>query len=55
MNTSHARSRANRGFTLVEVLVAMLVMAIMAVMAWQGVDGVVRARAASQGSSARCG
>jgi general secretion pathway protein J len=36
------------GFTLVEVLVAMLVMAIMAVMAWQGVDGVVRARAASQ-------
>jgi general secretion pathway protein J len=37
-----------RGFTLVEVLVAMLVMAIMAVMAWQGVDGVVRARAASQ-------
>jgi len=37
-----------RGFTLVEVLVAMLVMAIMAVMAWQGVDGVVRTRAASQ-------
>ncbi len=40
--------RRDRGFTLVEVLVAMLVMAIMAVMAWQGVDGVVRARAASQ-------
>lgn len=37
-----------RGFTLVEVLVAMVVMAIMAVMAWQGVDGIVRARNASQ-------
>jgi len=37
-----------RGFTLVEVMVAIFVMAIMAVMAWQAVDGVVRARAASQ-------
>jgi general secretion pathway protein J len=38
-----------RGFTLIEVLVALLVMAVMAVMAWQGVDGIVRARAASEG------
>ena len=37
------------GFTLVEVLVAMMVMAIMAGMAWQGVDGIVRARDSSQG------
>lgn len=37
------------GFTLVEVLVAMMIMAILAAMAWQGVDGIVRARAASQG------
>ena len=37
------------GFTLVEVLVALLIMAIMAAMAWQGVDGIVRARDASQG------
>jgi general secretion pathway protein J len=36
------------GFTLVEVLVAMVVMAIMAVMAWQGVDGIVRTRDATQ-------
>ena len=36
------------GFTLVEVLVALLVMAIMAGMAWQGVDGIVRSRDASQ-------
>jgi general secretion pathway protein J len=38
-----------RGFTLVEVLVAMFVMAIVAMMAWQGVDGIVRTRDASQG------
>ena len=39
---------AATGFTLVEVLVAMMVMAIMAVMAWQGVDGIVRTRDATQ-------
>jgi general secretion pathway protein J len=37
-----------RGFTLVEVLVALLVLALMAGMAWQGVDGIVRTRAISQ-------
>jgi len=37
-----------RGFTLIEVMVAMVIMAIMAVMAWQGVDGIVRSRDASQ-------
>jgi general secretion pathway protein J len=37
-----------RGFTLIEVLVAMMIMAILAVMAWQGVDGIVRTRAISQ-------
>lgn len=36
------------GFTLVEVLVALMVMSIMAVMAWQGVDGIVRARDSNQ-------
>ena len=39
---------AAAGFTLVEVLVALMVMAIMAVMAWQGVDGIVRARDSNQ-------
>lgn len=41
-------ARAASGFTLVEVLVAMMIMAILAVMAWQGVDGIVRTRDASQ-------
>lgn len=39
---------SERGFTLVEVLVALLVLALMAGMAWQGVDGIVRTRSASQ-------
>lgn len=33
------------GFTLVEVLVALLIMAILAGLAWQGLDAMVRARA----------
>jgi general secretion pathway protein J len=37
-----------RGFTLVEVLVALVVMAIMSLMAWQGVDGIARTREANQ-------
>jgi general secretion pathway protein J len=41
-------SRASLGFTLVEVLVALMVMALMAAMAWQGVDAIVRSRDASQ-------
>jgi general secretion pathway protein J len=42
------RVSRSRGFTLVEVLVALVVMAIMSLMAWQGVDGIVRARDANQ-------
>ena len=43
-----SRHLAPRGFTLIEVLVALVIMATMAVMAWQGVDGIVRTRDASQ-------
>jgi len=38
----------HRGFTLIEVLVAVVIMAIMSLMAWQGVDGIVRARDSNQ-------
>ena len=38
-----AALRQIRGFTLVEVLVALLVMSIMAVLSWQGIDGMARA------------
>ena len=37
-----------RGFTLVEVLVALMIMAVLSTMAWQGIDGIVRARDLSQ-------
>lgn len=40
--------RRRRGFTLIEVLVAMVVMAIMSLMAWQGVDGIARTRESNQ-------
>jgi general secretion pathway protein J len=41
--------RCPAGFTLVEVLVAMLVMAVMAGLAWRGIDGISRARTVSSG------
>jgi general secretion pathway protein J len=37
-----------RGFTLVEVLVALFIMAVMAGLAWRGIDGIARARDAGQ-------
>jgi general secretion pathway protein J len=39
------RVRANRGFTLVELLVALFAMALLAVMSWRGLDGMTRAQA----------
>lgn len=38
------------GFTLVEVMVALLIMAVLTTMAWQGIDGMVRARDGAQRS-----
>jgi general secretion pathway protein J len=40
--------RPSRGFTLVEVLVALVVMATMAGMAWRGIDALVRSREIAQ-------
>jgi general secretion pathway protein J len=42
------RVRMQAGFTLVEVLVALALMAVLAGMAWRGLDGIARARDASQ-------
>lgn len=40
--------RHARGFTLVEVLVALVVMATMAAMAWRGIDALVKSREIAQ-------
>ncbi|MEN9893531.1 MAG: hypothetical protein RLY78_3826 [Pseudomonadota bacterium] len=45
--------RARAGFTLVEVLVALVIMAVMAAMGWQGVATMVRTRDATQEASDR--
>lgn len=41
-------ARSQAGFTLVEVLVALVLMALLSGMAWRGLDGISRARDASQ-------
>lgn len=45
--------RRSRGFTLVEVLVALLIMATMAAMSWRGIDAIMRTREVSQASLER--
>jgi general secretion pathway protein J len=42
-----AAARRWRGFTLVEVLVALALMAVLSTLAWQGLDGMLRAREGS--------
>lgn len=48
-----AAKRRLRGFTLVEVLVALLIMSVMAGMGWQGVSAMSRAREHSAAASER--
>ena len=47
------RAPATAGFTLVEVLVALVIMAVIAAMGWQGVSAMARARDAGAEAGAR--
>jgi general secretion pathway protein J len=38
------RRRSHRGFTLVELLVALFALSLLAMLSWRGIDGMVRAR-----------
>jgi general secretion pathway protein J len=40
--------RSQRGFTLVELLVALFAMALLAIMSWRGLDGMTRAQAQTE-------
>jgi general secretion pathway protein J len=50
---SAAASSRSRGFTLVEVLVALFIMAILSAMAFRGIDAISRARDGAQGATDR--
>ena len=45
------RGRASGGFTLVELLVALVAMALLAVMSWRGLDGMSRAQVQTEARS----
>lgn len=42
------RRRSPRGFTLIELMVAIAAMALLALMSWRGLDGMTRAQAVTQ-------
>lgn len=54
MTSARATStHSSRGFTLIEVLVALVILSVMAAMAWKGMDGITRAREIADGALKR--
>ena len=50
---AHASNRRSSGFTLIEVMVALMIMAILAALAFRGIDALVRAKDAALSSTDR--
>ena len=44
--------RAEQGFTLIEVMVALAIMTVVSIMAWQGISGMLQAQKFSRERSA---
>jgi general secretion pathway protein J len=53
MMTIASHRRAPRGFTLIEVMVALLILAVMSAMAWKGMDSIMRSREIAEASVRR--
>ncbi|MFM2330184.1 MAG: hypothetical protein RLZZ494_2287 [Pseudomonadota bacterium] len=53
MSGCSVRGQRGRGFTLIEVLVALFIMSILATLAWRGIDGLFKVREVTQAHAER--
>lgn len=53
MRRLHLSRRAFNGFTLIEVMVALVILAMMSAMAWKGMDSIMRSREIAEASVRR--
>ena len=51
MNTSAPTYKYQHGFTLVELLVALVIMALLALLSWRGLDGMTRVQSQTQANT----